>query len=75
MRVALLVLVGCAAVDLLMCGVLLAFVWVEHRRVRREAALAGQPISSAAGPFGCLAVSGLLGLVVLSGAGWFLLNV
>ena len=38
LRVALAILLGCAAFDLVACAVLLGFVWVEHRRMRREAA-------------------------------------
>ncbi|VTT99126.1 unnamed protein product [Gemmataceae bacterium] len=74
MRVALLVLVACGVVDLLACATLLAVVWVEHRRVRREAALAGEVVPSAAGQFGCLAAGGLAGFALLSGAAWLLLT-
>jgi uncharacterized membrane protein len=74
MQTALLVLLVCAAIDLIACGLLLAVVWVEHRRVRREAALAGEGVPSASGDFGCLIVMGLLGLVTIYGVGWFLLR-
>jgi len=54
-RAALVILIAFAVADLVAFAVLLAFVWAEHRRVRREAAAAGEPIPSAAGQLGCLA--------------------
>ena len=74
MRVALVILLAGASLDLLACAGLLAFVWVEHRRVRREAAAAGEHVPSAAGQFGCLIALGLAGFVVLYGAAWLLLR-
>jgi uncharacterized membrane protein len=74
MKTALLILLICAALDLIACGMLLAVVWVEHRRVRREAATVGEMLPSAAGQFGCLIAFGLLGLAVIYGVGWFLLR-
>ena len=74
MRVALFILIVCVAVDLVACAVLLAFVWVEHRRVRRESALAGEVVPSAAGQFGCLIAFGLFGFVLLYCAAWLLLT-
>jgi hypothetical protein len=74
MRTALVVLLVCAATDLILCGALLAFVWAEHRRQRRRAAEAGQPLPSAAGQFGCLIAFGVVGFVVLYGTAWLLLS-
>ncbi|MCE9566160.1 MAG: hypothetical protein K8U57_29410 [Planctomycetes bacterium] len=74
MRAALLVLLVCAAADLVVCAVLLAFVWVEHRRVRREAAAAGEVVPAASGQFGCLIAFGVVGFVLLYGAAWLLLR-
>jgi hypothetical protein len=74
MRTALLVLLVCAAVDLVACAVLLAVVWAEHRRVRREAAATGEVVPSAAGQFGCLIAAGLVGLAVVYGGAWLLLR-
>jgi hypothetical protein len=73
-RTGLLVLLICAAIDLAFCSILLALVWVEHRRQRRKAAASGQPMSSAAGQFGCLAAGAVIGFVVLYGTGWLLLR-
>jgi uncharacterized membrane protein len=73
-RVALVILLVCAAADLVACVVLLAFVWVEHRRMRREAAAAGEPIPSAAGQLGCLFAFAMLGLVGVYGIAWLLLR-
>jgi len=74
MRTALVILLLCAALDLLSCAGLLAVAWVEHRRVRREAAAAGEQLPSAAGQFGCLIALGLAGFVILYGAAWLLLR-
>jgi hypothetical protein len=74
MQSALLILLVCAAADLIACGLLLAVVWVEHRRVRREAATLGESVPSAVGQFGCLFAFGLIGLVVIYGAVWLLLH-
>jgi hypothetical protein len=73
-RTGLLVLLVCAAIDLAFCTILLAFVWVEHHRQRRQAIANGQPMSSAAGQFGCLAAGAVIGFVVLYGVGWLLLR-
>jgi hypothetical protein len=69
---ALFILLVCAAADLVACVVLFAFVWVEHRRVRKEAAESGKPIPSAAGQLGCLFAFALLGLAGLYGAAWLI---
>jgi hypothetical protein len=74
MQTALLILLVCAAMDLIAFVLLLAVVWVEHRRMRKEAALAGETIPSAAGQFGCLIALGLLGLVLIYGVGWIVLQ-
>jgi hypothetical protein len=74
MRTALVVLLVCAATDLILCGALLALVWAEHRRQRRRAAEAGAPLPSAAGQFGCLVALGVVGFVVLYGTAWLLLR-
>jgi hypothetical protein len=74
METALLILLTFGVLDLIACGLLLAFVWVEHRRVRKEAAGVGENLPSAAGQFGCLIVFGLIGLAVLYGTGWLLLR-
>ena len=65
MSAAVLVLIVCAALDLIALGSVLAVVWVLHRRMRREAAARGEVIPSATGQFGCLAVVGLVGFVLL----------
>lgn len=72
MGLTLMVLLVCSAIDLLACAVLFAFVWVEHRRVRREAAANGETVPSAAGQFGCLIAFGALGFSLLIGALWLL---
>lgn len=74
MFIALLVALVCAAIDLLACLGLLAVVWLEHRRVRKEAAASGQPIASAAATFGCLVTGALLGFGLVTGTAWFLLK-
>ncbi len=68
------VLVVFGAFDLLACAALLAVAWAEHRRVRREAAVTGEVVPSAAGQFGCLAALGLAGFALLYGAAWLLLT-
>lgn len=66
MRTALVVLLVFAAVDLIGCGLLLAVVWAEHRRQRRAARDAGQPVPPpATGQFlvlGALALLGVIGI-------------
>ena len=74
MRTALVILLVCAALDLILCALLLAVVWVEHRRQQKRAAEAGEPVKSAAGQFGCLIAFGIGGFVVLYGAAWLLLR-
>lgn len=74
MQTALFVLLVLAAADVAACLVLFVLVWVEHRRVRREAAEAGQPIPSAAGQLGCLVTMAVAGLGGLYLAAWLLLN-
>jgi hypothetical protein len=73
-RTALVVLLVCAAIDLVLCTLLLAFVWFEHGRQRRRAAALGKPLPSAAGQFGCLIAFAALGFIVLYGAAWYLLK-
>jgi hypothetical protein len=48
------VLLGLAALDVLMLALLLATVWFAHRSVRREAAAKGEVVPSAARDFRCL---------------------
>lgn len=73
MNEALLVLLVCAAIDTAACLVLVGFVWIEHRRVRREAASSGEHVASAAGGLGCLLAFCLLSLIALYAVAWFLL--
>jgi uncharacterized membrane protein len=73
-RVAVLILLVCAALDLVACAVLLALVWAQHRRVRREAAAGGEPIPSAAGQLGCLLAFAVVGLAGVYGTAWLLLQ-
>ena len=74
MHAVLLVLLVSGTADLIVCALLFAFVWVEHRRVRREAAATGEVIPSASGQFGCLIAFGVVGFVLLYGAAWLLLR-
>jgi len=74
MRVALILVIVCGVFDLVVCAVLLALVWIEHRRVRRAATATGELIPAATGQFGCLIAVGLLGFVLLYGAAWLLLR-
>jgi hypothetical protein len=74
MQSALLILLICAAIDIVGCGLLLAVVWVEHRRMRKEAATLGETVPSAAGEFGCLFAFGLAGLFFLYGTAWLFLR-
>jgi len=73
-RTALIVLLACAAIDLVLCALLLVVVWFEHRRQRRRAATLGEPLPSAAGQFGCLIAFAAIGFLVLYGAAWYLLK-
>ncbi len=61
MRTAFLVLLGCAALDLIAIVVLLSIVWVLHRQMRKEAAARGEVIVS---QFGCV-FAGLVSLLAL----------
>lgn len=75
MRIAVVVLVVFAAIDLLVVGALLAVVWAEHRRQRRIAREVGEPIPPpATGQFALVAAVGLLGLAVLYCIGLLLLD-
>jgi hypothetical protein len=74
LQTALIILLCCAVIDLAFCSILLAFVWVEHRRQRQHAAATGQPPSDARGELGCLIVLAALGFVGLYGAAWYLLR-
>jgi hypothetical protein len=48
------ILLGLAALDVLMLALLLGTVWFAHRAVRREAAAKGEAVPSAARDFRCL---------------------
>ncbi len=75
MRPAVVVLLLFAVTDLAGCGLLLAVVWAEHRRQRRLAKEAGQPVPRpATGQFAVLGAVVLLGLVPLYAAVAFLLD-
>jgi hypothetical protein len=74
MQTALLILLVCAALDLIACGLLLAIAWTAYRRMRIEAAAVGEAMPSAAGQFGCLIGFALAGLVAIYGAAWLLLR-
>ena len=74
MQTALIILIACATADLILCAILLAVVWIAHRRQSMLAAAAGEPVQSAASQFGCLAAFGALGFVALYGTAWLLLR-
>ena len=75
MRTALLIVAVLAALDLLVCGAVLAVAWAEYRRVRRAAAVQGRPEPPpATREFLFLAVFGLVGVAILYGAVWLLLT-
>jgi hypothetical protein len=74
MQTALVVLLVCAAIDLVLCSIVLAVVWFAHNRQRKLAAQAGDPIPSAAGQFGCLIALGVIGFVALYWTAWLLLQ-
>ena len=61
MRTALLILLVCAALDLIAVVGLLGVVWALHRQMRKEAAVRGEVIASAAAQFGYV-LAGLVGL-------------
>jgi hypothetical protein len=65
METVLFVLIALAAADLFTSVLLLAVVWIEYRRVRREAAASGEKLPSATGQFGCLIGCAFTGVVVL----------
>ncbi len=69
------ILLGLAALDVVMLMLLLGTVWFAHRTVRREAAANGEDVPSAAGDFRLL--FGLLigGLAFLGAASALLLSV
>ena len=71
---ALIILLACAAVDLIFCLLLFLIVWIEHRRQRKTAAASGESIASARGQFGFLIACGMIGLVIVYGTGWLLLR-
>ncbi len=68
------ILLAGAALDLLMLALLLGTVWVAHRAVRREAAVKGEVVPSAARDFRCLFAILLAGLVGLGAASLLLLT-
>jgi hypothetical protein len=71
----LLILVALCLLDVFGGGVLLAFVWAEHRRLRRLAVETGQPVPRPAyGDFLFLVGLGLLTLTVLLVLGSLLLD-
>lgn len=72
MKTALVILLICAAVDLILCALLLGVVWVEYRRQKSRAAETGEPLQNAKGEFGCLIAFTVVGFVVLYGAAWYL---
>jgi len=75
MRTAVVVLLMLAAIDLAVCGLLLAIVWAEYRRLRRAARLAGEPVPPpATGQFVFLGLLGLVGCALLYGGLWLLLG-
>ena len=74
MQTALVILILLAAADLFTSVLLLSLVWVEHRRVRREAAVAGEVIASANQQIGCLVGFCFLGVFVLILSAWLLLK-
>jgi hypothetical protein len=74
MDIALVVLMTLAAADLLGGMVLRAVVWLEHRRVRREAAAAGEVVPPAHRQLGCLFAACLLGAVGLYLSVWLLIS-
>lgn len=75
MRVVLVLLAAFAAIDLLVCGAVLAAAWAAYRRVRRAARIEGRPVPPpATTEFVLLALFGLAGIAVLYGSIWFLLG-
>jgi len=74
MQTVLIILMLLAAADLLTSVLLLSVVWIEHRRVVHEAALAGEVVPSANRQIGCVLAFCLAGVVVLSVCAWLLLS-
>ncbi len=74
MRTLLVILLLLAAADLFTSVLLLAVVWVEYQRVRREALRRGEPAPSAAGQIGCLMLFCFSGVVLLTVTAWLLLE-
>lgn len=73
MSAVIVVLIALAAADLAGLGLLLGLAWVEHRRQRRLARAAGEPVPpSATGQFAFLAALGLVGILALYSAIVFL---
>ncbi|MDW8244758.1 MAG: hypothetical protein RMJ88_16240 [Thermogemmata sp.] len=72
MTTAVTILLLLLAADLLCCSLLLLFVWHQHYRMRRQAAVEGNALPAAHAEIGgCLLVC-LLGLVVLGILIWLL---
>ena len=74
METVLFVLMALAAADLFTSVLLLSVVWVEYRRVRREAVAAGEPVPGGGRQLGCLLAMCFGGVVVLVISAWLLLN-
>jgi hypothetical protein len=73
MRIAVLVLLILGLLDLVAVGCLLALTWFVHRRQRRLAREAGEPVPPAAtGQFAFLAALGSVGAITLFAAALFL---
>ena len=75
MKTAGFILLGLAALDLVMLMLLLGTVWFAHRAVRKEAAAQGEHVPSAAKDFRMLFGFLVGALVFLGGASLLLLNV
>lgn len=75
MKTAGLILLGLAALDLVMLALLLGTVWIAHRAVRREAAAKGEHVPSQGRDFRCLFAVLFAGLVVLGATAAVLLLV
>jgi hypothetical protein len=74
MEIVLFVLIALAAADLFTSVLLLSIVWIEHRRMRREAAATGETIPSANRQIGCLLGFCFAGVVVLYFCAWLLIS-
>jgi hypothetical protein len=75
MKIAGFILLGLAALDLIMLMLLLTTVWVAHRAVRKEAAAQGEHVPSAGKDFRMLFGFLVGALVFLGGASLLLLSV